>query len=324
MTIRYISLFSGCEAFSVAVDGMDFEPVAFAEIEPAPSAILAYRYPDVPNLGDVTKVDWTKYRGAVELVVGGFPCQDFSVAGKREGAMGQRGSLMFEYIRAVGEINPTWFIAENVPGFCSSDEGRAMEQFLQGVSEYGYSVAWRVLDAQFHGLAQRRKRIFLVGHSSGEPRYPAAVIFDQASLSWDSAPSREQGERSTRSPESSTSRSYAIVGNIIGRQDGNGGNGQGVQPDLSYTLTSTDIHGVLPINCPDRDASIIAFAGQASGKTNLSISDQTSPTLTVEQLPYVMASSHSHAGISSPGGAVPTLTAHNAKEAPILLEPCVQ
>lgn len=161
--LRYISLFSGIEAASVAWEPLGFESVCFSEIDPFPSAVLAERYPHVPNLGDITKVDWTPFIGQADLVVGGSPCQSFSTAGKRKGLHGASGP-MFEYIRAVSEIRPRWFLWENVLGALTSERGEAFRQLLSEMDELGYGLAWRVLDAQFFGVAQRRERVFLVGH----------------------------------------------------------------------------------------------------------------------------------------------------------------
>lgn len=190
--MRYISLFSGIEAATLAWEPLGWEAVAFAEIEPFPSAVLAERWPDVPNLGDVTKVDWSKYRGAVDLIVGGSPCQAFSVAGKREGLMDTRGQLMFEYVRAVAEVRPRWFLWENVPGVLSQDRGRAFGALLREMDELGYGMAWRVLDAQFFGVAQRRRRVFLVGHLGGGAGPAAAVLFESESVSGNTPSSREK------------------------------------------------------------------------------------------------------------------------------------
>jgi DNA (cytosine-5)-methyltransferase 1 len=167
-SVRYLSLFSGIEAASVAWGPLGWEPVCFAELDEFPSALLAERYPEVPNVGDVTKMNWKKYRGKVDLVVGGSPCQSFSIAGKREGLQGESG-LMFEYIRAVREIRPRWFLWENVPGALSSENGEAFRQLLSEMDKLGYGLAWRVLDAQFFGVAQRRRRVFLVGHLGACP-----------------------------------------------------------------------------------------------------------------------------------------------------------
>lgn len=190
MGFRYVSIFSGVEAASLAWEPLGWEPVAFSEIEPFPCAVLAERWQDVPNLGDITKIDWKEeIDGAIDLVVGGSPCQSFSVAGKREGLKGASG-LMFEYIRCVQELRPRWFLWENVPGALTSEDGGAFGQLLSEMDELGYSLAWRVLDAQFFGVAQRRRRLFLVGHLGAES--PAEVLFEPDCLSGNPQSSREK------------------------------------------------------------------------------------------------------------------------------------
>ena len=188
--MKYVSLFSGIEAASVAWSPLGWEPLAFSEIDPFPSAVLAARFPNVPNLGDITKVDWSEYAGTVDIVVGGSPCQSFSVAGKREGLAGASG-LMFEYIRAVRELRPRFFVWENVPGALSSEDGAAFGQLLSEMDDLGYGVAWRVLDAQFFGVAQRRRRVFVVG-CLGDPERAAEVLFEPDCLRWDHPSSRER------------------------------------------------------------------------------------------------------------------------------------
>ena len=192
--MRYLSLFSGIEAASVAWGPLGWEPVCFAELDEFPSAVLAERYPEVPNVGDVTKMNWKKYRNKVDLVVGGSPCQSFSIAGKREGLQGESG-LMFEYIRAVREIRPRWFLWENVPGALSSENGEAFRQLLSEMDKLGYGLAWRVLDAQFFGVAQRRRRLFLVGRLGACP--PVEVLAEPESLRGDYPSSREERARLT-------------------------------------------------------------------------------------------------------------------------------
>ena len=187
--MKYVSIFSGIEAATVAWHPLGWEPLAFSEIDPFPSTVLQHHYPDIPNLGDITKIDWRPYVGAADIVVGGSPCQSFSVAGKREGLAGASG-LMFEYIRAVRELRPRWFVWENVPGAFTSERGEAYRQLLSEMDALGYGLAWRVLDAQFFGVAQRRERVFLVG-SLGTMRC-AEVLFERESLSWDHQSSREK------------------------------------------------------------------------------------------------------------------------------------
>lgn len=196
MGFRYVSIFSGVEAATLAWKPLGWEPVAFSEIEPFPCAVLAERWPDVPNLGDITKIDWKEeINGAIDLVVGGSPCQSFSVAGKREGLKGASG-LMFEYIRCVQELRPRWFLWENVPGALTSEDGGAFGQLLREMDELGYSLAWRVLDAQFFGVAQRRRRLFLVGHLGAES--PAEVLFEPDCLSGNPQSSREKRKELAR------------------------------------------------------------------------------------------------------------------------------
>lgn len=189
--MRYISVFSGIEAASVAWSPLGWEAVAFSELDPFPSAVLAHRFPDVPNLGDITRVDWREYAGQVDLVVGGSPCQSFSIAGSRTGLEGASG-LMWEYVRCVREVRPRWFVWENVPGALSSSKGEDFRCLLESMDELGYGLAWRVLDAQFFGVAQRRRRVFLVG-SLGD-RSAADVLFEPDCLRRDSPSSREKRE----------------------------------------------------------------------------------------------------------------------------------
>ena len=227
--MRYISLFSGIEAASIAWGPLGWEPVCFAELDEFPSAVLAERFPAVPNVGDVTKVNWKKYRGKCDVVVGGSPCQSFSIAGKREGLKGESG-LMFEYIRAVREVRPRWFLWENVPGALTSERGEAFRQLLSEMDALGYGLAWRVLDAQFFGVAQRRERVFLVGRLGERP--PVEVLFDGDGLQWDFAQGREKrAELAAAAGRSSASAGFKF-------HQGAGAGGVGYEPELSPTCTA--------------------------------------------------------------------------------------
>lgn len=227
--MRYVSIFSGVEAATLAWEPLGWEPVCFAEFDEFPSAVLAERYPDVPNVGDVTKMNWKKYRNKVDLVVGGSPCQSFSIAGKREGLQGESG-LMFEYIRAVREIRPRWFLWENVPGALSSENGEAFRQLLSEMDKLGYGLAWRILDAQFFGVAQRRRRLFLVGHLGTCP--PIGVLIEQESMRGDLESSAEKRasltEEAGRSPRSAGFKYHQEAG----------AGGVGAEPEQSSTLTA--------------------------------------------------------------------------------------
>jgi DNA (cytosine-5)-methyltransferase 1 len=191
--MNYISICSGIEAATVAWKPLGWKALAFAEIEPFPNALLQYYYPDVPNLGDISTVDWRKFRGAVDLVVGGTPCQSFSVAGTRKGMDGSSG-LVREYFRLLSECKPRWFLWENVPGvLSSSSEGGGQSDFSFIMSQWhelGYNVSFRILDAQYFGVPQRRRRIFALGCLAGW-QYPAKVLFEWYGLQGYPAPSRK-------------------------------------------------------------------------------------------------------------------------------------
>jgi len=188
--LRYLSVCSGIEAATVAWHPLGWTAAAYSEIEKFPSQVLAHHYPDVPNVGDMTKFkEWNI--GSIDLLVGGTPCQSFSVAGLRKGLDDPRGNLMLTFLAIADQYRPRWLVWENVPGVLSSNGGKDFGTFLGALGELGYGFAYRILDAQYFGVAQRRRRVFVVGHL-GDWRAAAAVLFERHSLSGDSAPSREK------------------------------------------------------------------------------------------------------------------------------------
>ena len=194
--MRYLSVCSGIEAATVAWHGLGWTPVAFSEIEPFPSAVLKHHYPDVPNVGDMTKFkEWNL--GPIDLLVGGTPCQSFSVAGLRNGLDDPRGNLMLTFLAIAERHRPRWIVWENVPGVLSSNGGRDFGTFLGALGELGYGWAYRVLDAQWFGVAQRRRRVFVVG-CLGDQASAAAVLFESESVCRNPAPSREKGQGAAR------------------------------------------------------------------------------------------------------------------------------
>lgn len=201
MCMRYVSLFSGIEAASVAWIPLGWTPVAFCEIDQFACAVLRHHYPSVPNLGDITQVDWSVLHGKADVVVGGSPCQSFSIAGKREGLQGQSG-LMFEYIRAVRGIRPEWFVWENVSGALTVERGEAFRQLLSEMDDLGYGMAWRILDAQFFGVAQRRRRVYVVGHL-GDMR-AGEVLFEPESMCGDHPSSKQKRKALARASDGCT------------------------------------------------------------------------------------------------------------------------
>jgi len=188
--MNYLSVCSGVEAATVAWHHMGWKPVGFSEIEKFPSQVLAHHYPNVTNLGDMTKYKEWQIDGTIGLLVGGTPCQSFSVAGLRKGLEDPRGNLALTYVGILDKFRPKWFIWENVPGVLSSGGGRDFGSFLGAVAECGYGFAYRVLDAQYFGVPQRRRRVFVVGYL-GDWRPPAEVLFESESLSGNSKPSRK-------------------------------------------------------------------------------------------------------------------------------------
>ena len=204
--MRFLSVCSGIEAASVAWNPLGWEAVAFSEIEPFPCAVLAHHYPSVPNWGDMTKFqEWPD--ADVDLLCGGTPCQSFSVAGLRKGLADPRGNLMLTFGAIAAKYRPRWLVWENVPGVLSSNGGRDFGAFLGMLGQLGYGFAYRVLDAQYFGVPQRRRRVFVVG-CLGDWRRAAAVLFERHSMSGDSAPSREAREGSA----GGAARSVALRG----------------------------------------------------------------------------------------------------------------
>ena len=194
--MRYLSVCSGIEAATVAWHPLGWEAAGFAEIEAFPAAVLAHHYPAVRNYGDMTKhKEWDL--GAIDLLVGGTPCQSFSVAGLRKGLDDSRGNLMLTYLAIADQRRPRWLVWENVPGVLSSNGGKDFGTFLGALAELGYGFAYRVLDAQYFGVAQRRRRVFVVGYL-GNSRPAAAVLFEPESLRGDTAPSRETRQKVAR------------------------------------------------------------------------------------------------------------------------------
>ena len=214
----YGSVCSGIEAATVAWHPLGWRPSFFSEIAPFPRAVLRHHYPDVPCHGDFTTIRAGDY-DAIDLLVGGTPCQSFSVAGLRGGLADQRGNLALQFLALAHRLRPRWIVWENVPGVLSStshdapdprappddlaegsewiaedeydaDESHAFACFLAGLSELGYGWAYRSFDAQYFGLAQRRERVFAIGHL-GDWRPAAAVLFEPASLRGHPPPRRE-------------------------------------------------------------------------------------------------------------------------------------
>jgi len=180
-TLNAVSLFAGVGGFDLALQRNGIETVAAVEIDTKARAVLAKQFPNTQLFEDVCQVSREDFTNAGfipsnGIMVGGFPCQDLSVAGKRSGLAGDRSGLFFEFIRLINETKTKFVILENVPGLLSSNKGRDMGTVIGSLDDLGYSVAWRVLDAQFFGVPQRRRRVFIVGCLGDNWRTPFEIL----------------------------------------------------------------------------------------------------------------------------------------------------
>jgi DNA (cytosine-5)-methyltransferase 1 len=253
------TMFSGIGAPEVAMPGWQW--LWHAEIDRFANAVMAKRHPRSLNIGDVSGsafVERAERAGRPACLVFGSPCQSFSVAGRRLGLDDPRGNLALVALGIVARLKPDWFVFENVPGLLSSAAGRDFGLFLRAVDELGYSGAWSVLDAQYTGLAQRRERVFFVGHA-GNWRGPAAVLLEPESLCGDSPPRRASGQR--------------IAPTLEARADGGGAGwgtdfladgGMTVAPDIAevaWALQERDHKGV---DSDTKDGHLIVVADPIS------------------------------------------------------------
>ena len=192
--MRFLSVCSGMEAASVAWEPLGWKAVGFSESEPFPCAILKHRFPNTPNYGSLTEYQsWPLEPNSIDLLVGGTPCQSFSVAGLRKGLADPRGNLALTFLGLADKLKPRWIVWENVPGVLSSDGGRDFGSFLGALEQLGYGWAYRVLDAQHFGVPQRRRRVFVVASLGGRD-VAASVLLEPESLCWHPAPRRKKGQ----------------------------------------------------------------------------------------------------------------------------------
>jgi DNA (cytosine-5)-methyltransferase 1 len=257
--MRYLSVCSGIEAATVAWHPLGWEAAAYSEIEKFPSQVLAHHYPNTPNVGDMTKFkEWTNVSD-VDVLVGGTPCQSFSVAGLRKGLDDPRGNLMLTYLAIAAKYRPKWLVWENVPGVLSSNGGLDFASLLRGMGELGYGFAYRVLDAQYFGVAQRRRRVFVVGYA-GNWRPAAAVLFERHSMCGYPAPSREKRKGVA------ASTSCGLVGGVDYEN-----NAHGADDPTGPLLKGSPTGGGRPLP---------AIITMAHGQGGAEIATDRSPTLT--------------------------------------------
>lgn len=191
--ITFGSLFSGIGGFDLGFERAGMQCKWQCEIDKKAQAVLRRHFEGVKLYDDVRSI--TRDAEPVDLICGGFPCQDLSIAGKRKGLAGERSGLWYEFHRVLSEIKPKWAVIENVAGLLSSDRGRDFAIILSGLADIGYCAAWRVLDSQYFGVAQRRRRVFIVASfGSGSC---AEILFEREGVRWDTPARGEAGEENT-------------------------------------------------------------------------------------------------------------------------------
>ena len=296
--MNYLSVCSGVEAASVAWKGLDWNPLAFSEIEKFPSEVLQHHYPNVKNLGDMTNYkEWNFGKESVDVVVGGTPCQSFSLAGLRKGMEDPRGNLALTFCAILDKFRPKWFIWENVPGVLSSNKGRDFGSFLGALAELGYGASYRVLDAKNFGVPQRRRRVFVVGHL-GDWRPTAEVLFESESLSWDSDKSKKKRKDTATKPTNSVGESSS------GRMK------PLLHQDYIDALCARDYKG-LNSDSLDKKAIVEVFENHAQDSRVKEMGD-TCQTVTSTwgtgggNVPFVLGGQHPNAAIAK--NKSPTLT----------------
>lgn len=251
--MRVGSLFSGIGGFDLGFERAGMEIVWQCEVDPYCQRVLRRHWPEARMYDDVREVGADT--PAVDVVCGGFPCQDVSVAGRRAGLAGERSGLWHEFARVLSELRPEWCVIENVPGLLSSNRGRDFATVIQGLVQLGYGVCWRVLDSQYFGVAQRRRRVFVVGHL-GDGR-AAQVLFERESLCRNPAEGRKAGQKAPtlfasgagteRTASCGSESEFCIPILEAGARTGSGtpaGAGIGNAGDPMFTLQAAHQHAV--------------------------------------------------------------------------------
>ena len=339
--MRYLSLFSGVETASLAAEQIGWEPVAFCEVDEYPAAVLAHRWPDVPNLGDVSKVDWDDFKekhGAVSVVVGGFPCQSYSISGLRKGLDDPRGDLMLEFLRACKKVDPEWIVGENVPGLLSSNGGRDFQTLLEAVAILWPrgGICWRILDAQFvrvpvrdgdgrvagwfGPVAQRRRRLFLVINTR-DWRRAAAVLFESEGVFGDTQSSGEK-RKALAADAARRADDTGAEGDVTSFKWFQGADARSIaaySDGSTCTLTNSDSHQPAVAFAQNQRDEVRLIGGDGTVSASLSSErwgNHKNETLLAE--PMVMASLHYNAEIGV-DGLSPSIISHAAKDAPYMV-----
>jgi DNA (cytosine-5)-methyltransferase 1 len=230
--MKFGSLFSGIGGFDLGFERAGMQCVWQSEIYPPARRLLKRHYPNVQLKGDI---QFERFE-AVDLICRGFPCQDVSTAGRRAGLVGERSGLWFAFLDVLQRNKPEWVVIENVPGLLSSNAGRDFATILYGLGECGYRVAWRVLNSQYFGVPQRRRRVFIVGHL-GDGR-AAEVLFE-----------RESGEGYSRPRQETQKDAPTVIGTLLASGAGSARSG-GNRNEVDLLIpTNNGIPQVKSFNC---------------------------------------------------------------------------
>jgi DNA (cytosine-5)-methyltransferase 1 len=215
-----VSLFAGVGGFELALQNNGVDVVASVEIDDAARGVLAHQFPNATLFTDVQKVTGNDLITAgfipeQGIITGGFPCQDLSVAGRRAGLAGSRSGLYWEIVRLAEETQAKWLVLENVPGLLSSQKGRDMGIVLGTLVDCGYSVSWRILDAQYFGVPQRRRRVFIVAGRTSTERVGQILLESQGSAR-NPASSKQEGQDSSDSTAGSLGKRGVLGSDSVG------------------------------------------------------------------------------------------------------------
>jgi len=270
--VKFGSVCSGIESATVAWEPLGWRPVFYSENDEPPSRLLASHFPQVPNFGDMNGFrKWPETE--IDLLVGGTPCQSFSVAGLRAGLADPRGNLALVYIAIAERYRPRWLVWENVPGVLSSHGGRDFGSFIGALVKCGYGVAYRVFDAQYCGVPQRRRRVFVVGHF-GAWHAAGSVLFERDSLLRHPPPSRSPRQGSPGAVAAGVGKAGELIAEDVAHCLQTTANDYSRADGFNMVLEPTAIHGT-----QDPDLSDVAHPlGRNSGQENALVYDETQIT----------------------------------------------
>jgi DNA (cytosine-5)-methyltransferase 1 len=272
--MRFVSLFAGVGGFDLGLTRSGHECIGQVEIDKHARSVLDLQFPEIPKHDDVTTaIDWADeigLTGNIDLVCGGFPCQDLSVAGKRAGLAGARSGLFYDALRFATHTKAETIILENVPGLLSSNQGRDFGAVLTALADSGYSnIEWRLLDSQFFGVPQRRRRVFVVASLGTKPF--RQILSQLESCTGDSQASQQTGQDTSRTSTAGTgtsgftATSFGGYGDGVGTLRANGGDLGGGSETLITSATEARVFGQS------------SFAGFTEGVTTLTATDYKRP-----------------------------------------------